>query len=180
METTLAARYARALADVVREPAAVEKTADELDAVAGLLGASRPLREFLRNPAFPASRKQGALGAILKKTRASAPASRLMQILLSRGRIEMLPQVAAEFRRIEERRLNRVSVEVTTAVVMDDRAARRMREALEKFTGKSVRLVPKVDPKVLGGARARIGSVLYDGTVAARLLRMRQRLIEER
>ena len=55
-----------------------------------------------------------------------------------------------------------------------------MTESLEKFTGKSVRLEAKVDPAVLGGARTRIGSTVYDGTVAARLQKLKQQLIGER
>ena len=91
-----------------------------------------------------------------------------------------LPDVSAEFRRIEEQVLNRVSVEVTTAVPLEPALRKRLAESLEKFTGKSVRLEPKVDPAVLGGARARIGSVVYDGTVASRLQKLRKQLIGDR
>src|SRR5258706_15242099 len=53
MLTTLAARYARALADVVREPASLEKTAGELEGFASLMGGSKALRDRVLIPAFP-------------------------------------------------------------------------------------------------------------------------------
>ena len=61
-------------------------------------------------------------------------------------------------RRIEEQVLNRVSVEVTTAVPLDPALRKRLSESLEKFTGKSVRLEPKVADHVFHQlARAQLG-----------------------
>jgi F-type H+-transporting ATPase subunit delta len=44
------------------------------------------------------------------------------------------------------------------------------------MTGRKVRLSVKVDPEVLGGARTRIGSRVYDGTLRNRLETLRRRL----
>jgi len=180
MQNSLATRYARALAEVVREKAALEKTAAELETIAGVFRKSKPLRDFLLNPGLPASRKAKALDDIAGKGKFSATTGRLLQILLQKGRIDHLPDLCVEFRRIEERKLDRVTVEVITAVPLDPALRKKMAESLEKLTGKSVRLEPKVDPAVLGGARARIGSVVYDGTVAGRLRKLKQQLIGER
>jgi len=180
MQNTLAARYARALADTVRGKEALEKTAGELEFLSGVFRESKPLRDFLLNPAFPAARKEDALREIAREVGLSAGTVRLVRVLLERRRIDFLPGIGDEFRRIEEQVLNRVSVEVTTAVPLDAALRRRMTESLEKFTGKSVRLEAKVDPAVVGGARTKIGSTVYDGTVAARLRKLKQQLIGER
>ena len=180
MQNTLAARYARAMADAVREKEALERTAGELEFLARTYRESKPLRDFLLNPAFPAHRKAEALREIVREGGLSASTGRLVQILLDRRRFDILPDISVEFRRIEEQALNRVSVEVTTAVPLDPALRRKLAESLEEFTGKSVRLESKVDHAVLGGARARIGSVVYDGTVAARLQKLKQQLIGDR
>ncbi len=180
MQTTLATRYARALAEVVREPAPLEKTAGELETVSGVVGESKPLREFLLNPAFPLSGKAAVLDSLIKAGKISTPTARLLHLLLKKGRLDLLADVSGEFRRIEEEILGRVSVEVTTAVPLEPDLRKKIIASLQEFTGKTVRLQQKVDPAILGGARARIGSVLYDGTVAGRMERLRQRLIGER
>jgi F-type H+-transporting ATPase subunit delta len=180
MQNTLAARYARALADTVHGKEALEKTAGELEFLSGVFRGSKALRDFLLNPAFPTSRKEEALREIAREGGLSAGTVRLVHILLERRRIDLLPGIGDEFRRIEEQILNRVSVEVTTAVPLDAALRRKLAESLEKFTGKSVRLEAKVDPALLGGARTQIGSTVYDGTVAARLRKLRQQLIGER
>ena len=75
--------------------------------------------------------------------------------------------------------LGRVAVELTTARQLDPAMEKSMVASLEKLTGKKVRLTQVVDPTVLGGARTRIGSVVYDGTLATRLAKLKLLLIGE-
>jgi F-type H+-transporting ATPase subunit delta len=117
---------------------------------------------------------------VARRASVKGPQLKLIEILLQNGRMGILPEVAAEFRKLEEASLNRVSVELTTARPLDAKLQQGVIASLEKFTGKTVRLTHKVDPGVLGGARARIGSLVYDGTVASRLQKLRQQLIGER
>jgi F-type H+-transporting ATPase subunit delta len=180
MHSTLSVRYARALADAVRAKSNLESIAGELERIARLFGESRPLRDFLLNPGLPAVMKSQAFETIAKELGLSAPVQRLFQILLQKGRVDLLPEISAAFRRIEEQSANRVSVEVTTAVPLGEALKKKLAGTLEEFTGKTVRLETRVDPAVLGGARTRIGSTLYDGTVAARLRRLKEQLIGER
>ena len=37
----------------------------------------------------------------------------------------------------------------------------------------------KVDPSIVGGVIARVGSVVFDGSVVAQIARMRQKLLQE-
>jgi F-type H+-transporting ATPase subunit delta len=46
-------------------------------------------------------------------------------------------------------------------------------------TGKKVELSVSVDPALLGGVVAKIGSTVYDGSVKTQLQRMRQELVEQ-
>ena len=179
-QSSLAARYARALAEVVKDKRALEAAADELDAFTAVFRESRELRDFLLNPVYPMARKQKGLAEVTRRSGVKGPQLKLLGLLLMKGRISLLPEVASEFRRIEEESLNRVSVELTTARPLDAKLQQGVVASLEKFTGKTVRLTHRVDPGVLGGARARIGSMVYDGTVASRLQKLKQQLIGER
>jgi F-type H+-transporting ATPase subunit delta len=179
-QTSLASRYARALAGAVGEKSALESTAEELDAFSRLYETSKDLRDFLLNPAIPVASRAKGIAALSKRTRVSARAARLLEILLSRGRMGLLPEVSREFRRVEEEILGMVSVELTTARPLTAPEVKRVQASLEKFTGKKVRLAPKVDAEILGGARAKIGSLVYDGTVANRLDKLKRQLIGEK
>ena len=50
--------------------------------------------------------------------------------------------------------------------------ARRLGEA----TGKQVSIDARVDPSIIGGVVAKIGSTVYDGSVARQLERLREQL----
>jgi F-type H+-transporting ATPase subunit delta len=178
-QSSLAARYARALAEVVREKAALESTAEYLDGFSELFHESKVLRDFLLNPAYPLTARKNGLSALVKRLHIPAQAARLLEILLQKGRMDLLPEVAQEFRKLEETTLGRVAVELTTASRLDPRLEKSVVASLEKFTGKKVRLTQIVDPAVLGGARTRIGSVIYDGTLSTRLQKLKLLLIGE-
>ena len=55
----------------------------------------------------------------------------------------------------------------------------RARRALEKMTGRKIRLECKVDPELLGGAVTRVGSKVYDGSLRTQLEQLKRRLVQE-
>ena len=49
---------------------------------------------------------------------------------------------------------------------------------LEQRSGRNVQMELRVDPSIIGGVVARIGSTVYDASVATQLLKLKQRLVE--
>jgi F-type H+-transporting ATPase subunit delta len=46
------------------------------------------------------------------------------------------------------------------------------------LTGRTVDMKTNVDPTIIGGVVTRIGSTVYDGSIATQLTKLRDRLIE--
>lgn len=65
---------------------------------------------------------------------------------------------------------------VTVAEPLSDAEEERLGSTLAQRYGRQVAVKVTVDPSVLGGARVRIGSDLYDGTVSRRLAEARNAL----
>jgi F-type H+-transporting ATPase subunit delta len=65
---------------------------------------------------------------------------------------------------------------VTVAEPLADQEENRLAAALSRIYGKQVSLKLTVDPSVMGGMSVRVGSDLYDGTVARRLATVRNAL----
>jgi F-type H+-transporting ATPase subunit delta len=67
---------------------------------------------------------------------------------------------------------------VTTAIPLpaDRRAA--LEKGIAEATRRTVSLSTRVDPSIIGGAVTRIGSTVYDGSVARQLERLRERLTD--
>ena len=72
-----------------------------------------------------------------------------------------------------------IRAEITTTVAACRRSAPKAIEAsLASATGRTVSLTTKVDPSIIGGVVARIGSTVYDGSITRQLQKIRQRLGE--
>ena len=61
---------------------------------------------------------------------------------------------------------------------LDPARSDAIQKGLATLTGRTVLLSSKVDPTILGGLIARIGSTVYDGSVTRQLEKMKERLVE--
>jgi len=170
-----ARRYAEAAFEVGTRDGTLETWRAELDASDARLG-SEDVMDVLANPAIPIEQRAAAVTGLLAET-ASAPVQNLIQLLLRRGRIEQLPRVAAEFRRLDDRRQGITHATATSATALTPDEVRALGARLEQSTGGRVALDVQVDPSLLGGLVVRVGDRLIDGSVRGRLERLRNQLI---
>jgi F-type H+-transporting ATPase subunit delta len=174
----LAHRYASALLLSIEDDGDLDPARDALHAAAGLFSGNPALHSALATPSTDVDRRAAVLREVLGEETPPL-VRRLAEILLRRGRISLLPDVAAVFSTVADRRLNRVTAEVATAVPLEEQHRARLNEALAKFSGKTVRMECAVDPELLGGAVARLDGTLLDGSVRSRLKRLRAALLAE-
>ena len=174
-----ASRYARALLDVAvndGDPQAVEL---ELAGFAALVQAHPSLETVLLNPALPATRKRAVVTEVLNRaTGVSGIVTRLLQLLAERDRLRLLPDLLESYRERLLDHLQVVRAEVTTAMTLPADRVQGLERRLEETTGKRVSVVARVDPEIIGGVVTRIGSVVYDGSLARQLGRLKERLVE--
>lgn len=171
-----AARYARALLDVAVKEGDPDKAAQELDDFIQLLRRHAALDRVMLNPAIPAARKRAAVAELTKLASFSPVVSRLLGLLAERDRLELLHELSAAYRQLLLDRKGVVRAEVTTSVPLSPDRATAIEKRLKAVTGKSVSMVTKVDENIIGGVVARVGSTVYDGSVATQLKRLRERL----
>ncbi len=174
---TAAIRYARALLDVaVKEQADLELVEHELAEFADLFTQYPLLQKVLLNPAVPVPRKRAAVADLLAQAKFTPIVSKLVALLADRDRLVLVPDLLAAYRdRLLDHR-HVVRAEVTTASELDAPRAQAIQKGLAALTGRTVMLATKVDPSIIGGLVARIGSTVYDGSVTRQLERMREKL----
>jgi F-type H+-transporting ATPase subunit delta len=176
---TAATRYARALLDVsISEKGDLDKVEQELAAFVDLLAKHPTLEKVLLNPAIPTARKQAAAAQLTTRLGTGPVPTKLIALLAGRDRLVLLPDLLAAYR---ERLLDHQQVVraiVTTAIPLSADRAQAIERGLAQLTGRSVTLATSVDPSIIGGVVARIGSTVYDGSVATQLQKMKQRLVE--
>jgi F-type H+-transporting ATPase subunit delta len=188
---TAALRYARALLDVAVNEAGRDRAAgdsrvievlhrlvQELEEFVKLFSEHPELERVLLDPIIPVPRKQAAVAALTARLQMSPVLAKLIALLAARDRLVLLPDLLEAFRERVLDHQNIVRAEVTTADSLPDDRARAFERGLARVTGRTVKLATKVDPSIIGGVVARIGTTVYDGSITTQLKKMRQRLVE--
>jgi F-type H+-transporting ATPase subunit delta len=175
-------RYARALFDVALKEASrdasVEQVGRELAGLAAIVAGNPELARVLSNPAIPAARKRGVMEQLLARAGAISPVlSKLLLLLADRDRLAILPDVAAGYRERLMQHANVVRAEVATPIALPPDRVTALRDGLARATGRTIELETRVDPTLIGGAVTRVGSTVYDGSIATQLQKLKQELL---
>jgi len=179
MISAVAARYAHALLDVVLEPGAKVKPDEviaQLNSVEALMAGSEDLRHVMQTPAVPGSRKRAAMAQLAGPLGLAPLVRNFVFVLIDHRRLAQLSQIREAFEEFLDESKGLVRAAVTSAQSLDERQSHAIAGELERLTGKRVRAQYSVDPALVGGAVARIGSTVYDGSVHGELQAMRRRL----
>lgn len=175
-----AGRYARALLDVVIKEGNPEQVEEELATLAGLFAGNSELQKALANPAVPVAAKRQVVESIVSRATPTPALGKLLLMLADRDRLTLMPELAEVYRErlMEHRQV--IRAEVTTAVPISADRVAQFEKRIAAATGRRVTMTASVDPALIGGAVARVGSIVYDGSIATQLSKMRARLEEQR
>jgi F-type H+-transporting ATPase subunit delta len=174
--TTVARRYAEAMADVAITHNVVDQTDGELRAFAEMMRQSRELADVFASPVLPQSDKRKVLEALIARARPSTFTANLLRAMLTNNRLPLVPDVYEQYRRLINERRGVVVAEVTTAQPLNAQEQAQLGQRLQTLTGKQVEFQFKTDAALIGGVITRIGSVVYDGSVRTQLQEIEQRL----
>ena len=171
-------RYATALIDVLY-PAATEAGLQQLEQFSALLTEQPDSRRFLENPALAGERRRRLLAEIASALGFDRRVANFINILADRNRLPILDEIIKEYRRLMDKRLGIVRARVTTARTLDSVQRQELLQRLELVTGKQVRMEVAIDPSLIGGVVAQVGSTIYDGSVRQQLHAFKTRIVGE-
>ena len=172
----IARRYAEALADVATARNQVEKIDNDVRVFAEMISSSRELHGMFASPIVSKTDKLRVLEALIQRARPDQMTANLLRTMLSHDRLHHLAEVYEQFRRAMNEREGLIVAEVTTAGAVGQSEQEKLGRTLEQMTGKRVEFKFKSDPSLIGGVVTRIGSVVYDGSVRAQLLEIKEQL----
>jgi F-type H+-transporting ATPase subunit delta len=166
--------YSRALFDVAMEHDILDDVHDQLGQFADELDENRDLQVFFFSPYFSSQEKKDGISKMIEG--ADENFVRFLELLAERHRMPAVFRIRRVFDGLyaEERKL--LPVTVTSAVELDKDTVKEIGRKIEEQTGRKVELSAKVDPEVLGGLVMRVGNVVMDATIRARLERLRKQV----
>jgi F-type H+-transporting ATPase subunit delta len=172
-----ARRYAGVLFDVAESRGRSAGALTELQALAAAVGSSADLRDVFDNPAIAAPKKRAIADAIGAQLGVGDEVTRLLGVLAERDRLSAIPAIAAAFADRVNQARRVVEAEVVTAAPLTDDRRAALARALGQAADCAVTIKERVDASIIGGVVARVGSLVFDGSVLRQVERLKERLV---
>ncbi|TAL77815.1 MAG: F0F1 ATP synthase subunit delta [Burkholderiaceae bacterium] len=173
--STIARPYAVALFAMAQEDkaglAAWSELVDQFAAVASL----EDVHEALTDPRLGDAQRAKLFGELVGSP-LPEKARNFVELLVSNGRILLLPQIAEQFDLLKNKLEGSALAEITSAFALDETQVGELVAALEKKFGLKLKPVVTIDPALIGGVRVVVGDQVLDTSVQAQLARMRDTL----
>ena len=166
-------RYAQAVFSIALERGELDRWQSDLKRVASL-GEDAVFRAWLESPKFHFDDKAKLVSEWLGDV--NPLALNLAYLLITRGRLSMVGDIADEYQRLLDSYRGIEQAEVITAIPLDDEDKMRVEEQLSSLAGKKVMLKPEVDSSLISGVLVRIGGKLLDGSTRSQLEALRRKL----
>ena len=168
--------YARAIMDVARTPENAAALRDQLVTFERVRKSAADLHELYANPGIDADSKNRITAEIAQRLGLSDLAVRLLHVLIQNRRINDLGDIIAGLSAMIREATGTVAAEVRSAGALNAKEEADLRAMLERKTGAKVDVSVTIDPALIGGFVARIGSEVYDASVSGKIEKFRESL----
>ena len=164
-------RYAKALFAVgAAKGEAVQKTyGDQLITLAQSLEAAPEAMTFFKNPAFSADEKKAVINQLTDKVSVDPMVKNFCDLLADKGRAEMLPAIASDYKAMIDVLTGVISGELITVAELNEERKSAIKTRLEEQAGKKLELNFGTDKDILGGIVLKIGDKVMDASLKAQL-----------
>lgn len=164
---TLARPYARAAFEAAREEDRLERWGRNLE-IAAAVAATPEVHALAGNPRVERERLLSLFTDVGGEDFDEHFAN-FLRVLAANDRLELLPEIAAQFEHHRREAEGRIRVHVVSAMSMSDEETRKLGERLKDRFGREVELEVEVDESLIGGAVIHAGDQVIDGSVKGRL-----------
>jgi F-type H+-transporting ATPase subunit delta len=168
--------YARAIMDVVQSPDGAAALLDELRRFESTRKSAADLHDLYANPAFDQNTKMSVTRTVAQRLGLSEMAVKVLEVLVRNHRINDVGAINEALAELIRQATGTVAAEVRAAQQPTPAELEDLRQTLEKKVGRKVEVDVRVDPSLLGGFVAKIGSEVYDASVSGKINKFRESL----
>ncbi len=164
----VARRYARALITLAEEQDKLETIVVDLNRVSSLVGSSRELTLFLKNPSYGKEKKRKVLDELFSGM-VDDLTNRFIVLLVEKGRQGILQEIINHFKLLVDERMGIVRADVRSAIALDKKQEKSLKKQLEGYTGKKIEITFSLDRSLQGGFLARLDDTVFDASIRRQL-----------
>ncbi len=173
-DSKISVRYSRALFQTAVERDLLDKVYEDMLFISGLCRINEVL-EVLDSPVIVPSKKRAILFGVLEKNVQPLTVS-LVNLLIKNGREDHLPAIARVFKDETLRYRGITQSTLTTAIAVDDKVRKEIKELITTLFRTKVELKETVDSDIIGGFILKVNDNYIDASVKTKLRRIRKGL----
>ncbi|TXK37171.1 ATP synthase F1 subunit delta [Pontibacter qinzhouensis] len=160
----VASRYAKSLIELASERNVLEQVQADLQLFSQVVSQNRDFQLLLQNPIIKSDKKLAIITSVFGK-KVNPLTLAFFGIITRKRREPILEAVAVEFQN-QYNELKEIQVAtVSSAMPLTAALREQIIMQLTVQTGKSIQLIEKVDPSLIGGFVLRVGDKQYDSSV---------------
>lgn len=175
--SVVARRYAKALVALAHEHGRLAEIGEQLKRVTQLIDSTPDLKSLLYNPSISRHFKEELLTDLGQRLRLGRLETNFVRMLLEKGRLPEMPQIVALYEVLAEEAQNRLRVRVKSAFPLSPALQEEVRQRFAQYTSKDIVIDQEIDPTLIGGIVAQMGSLVLDGSIRSELQRLMTTLV---
>ncbi|WP_193771048.1 ATP synthase F1 subunit delta [Candidatus Magnetaquicoccus inordinatus] len=172
-ESTLAKRYAIALAELAIEQNQLDAVGKELNDFLHLFQSLPALQFLMSSPTSESSEQHAVLATYMDKVKLASVTKNFLRLLIDKRRMALLEAIVVAYNHNMDQRAGRMAVKIEALMPLTSGQSSQLKEILSSITGKSVRLEETTDPGILGGMVITMGSIMVDYSIRNHLTRLK-------
>ncbi|KAL4244791.1 ATP synthase subunit 5, mitochondrial [Abortiporus biennis] len=181
--STIALKYSNAVfsAALAKSPSVLNKVQADLNAISSSISTVPEIKTFVSNPTLSSQERATGLNALFSKVESAAPkkeplseiTKNLFAVLSENGRLGETQGVIEGFNELVAAHKGELTVTITSAAALPRDIQSRLESTLKQSQtaqqAKSLKVVNKVNPSILGGIVVDFGEKSIDLSVASRV-----------
>jgi len=171
------ARYAFSLFDLAKEQKDLPATDKDAEKISIILEKSEDFVRFIKGGLISRDEQMSAIVEIADKARFSDITVNFLKVLTKRGRLSLLPEIIADYKKLCAEYNEEITADVTVVDGMSSEQQDNLKTMLSAVTGiKTVNLRITNDKEIMGGLVVKVGSMLIDNSVKTKLNKLHEKL----
>ena len=171
----IARQYSKALYEIGEKKDNLFELYDELKKLHQTLNENEELSKALLHQRVLVEEKQKVFKRVFEG-KLSDDIYKFMLLLIEKRRIYFLENIVQEFRRLVYKHENIITVEVTTAVEMQEETREKLKAKLKEHVDKKIEMEEYCDPDIIGGMIIKVGDYLIDGSIKSKLESLEEKI----
>jgi F-type H+-transporting ATPase subunit delta len=163
--------------DIVQSPQKAAELRDELSRFEQVRASSADLGQVYANPGVDTNSKLKITGTLAQRLGLSELTGRVLEVLIRNHRINDLGSIIEALAAMIRAATNTLAADVRAAHHLSAEEQAALARTLEQKFGRKVEVTVTTDPTLLGGFVAKVGSEVYDASVAGKINRFRESLM---